>query len=303
MSFRKKVKGMVEAVPTTGGLTRLNRHRHRTDTIIVAYHNVLPDRSQPAGDRSLHLAHEKFVAQLDRLVRTHEVVPLSELLPPHPKTQRPQAAITLDDAYHGVVELAVPELKGGGLPPTVFVAPGLLGDRSFWWALLADPDAGVVPDGVRQRSLTDHKGIHQAVLSSERPRVESMPPYARSATAGELLKAAERTRLVLASHTWSHPNLTALHGDGICAELRPARSWLTDHVSTPFLGLAYPYGLFDGRVESAVRLECPAAFMLRGGWFRRSAVHITLHRIPRVNISAGVSLRGFELRTSDLIAR
>src|SRR2546423_5455975 len=114
---RVRVKAIAERVLLASG-GRAARWRMRDRTLILAYHNVVPDEQPIFGDRSLHLRRSDFAAQLDALRETHDVVPLpAVLLPSH--GPRPRAAITFDDAYAGAVTLGVAEVVARGLPATV----------------------------------------------------------------------------------------------------------------------------------------------------------------------------------------
>src|SRR5690606_40922240 len=88
----------------------------------------VPPEDAGQGDTSLHLPLPRFIQQIERVARTHEIVDLETTLsgPGH----RPRAVLTFDDAYRGAVTLALPELRKRGLPATVFVAPALLGQST-----------------------------------------------------------------------------------------------------------------------------------------------------------------------------
>src|SRR3989454_12415715 len=106
-----------------GGLAKLGRVRRREHTLVLTYHNIVPERSPPFGDRSLHLPRPLFVRQLEQLLRTHAVVPLEDVLAPARPSHRPRVAITFDDAYRGATVMGVEELTKRGLPATLFVVP------------------------------------------------------------------------------------------------------------------------------------------------------------------------------------
>src|SRR5678816_2862632 len=102
--MRKALRGAVEFAMVASGLPVLGRRRRRGDTLVLAYHNVVPDGAEAFGDRSLHLPLSRLRQQLAALEATHEVVSLDELETPA-RTERPRAAITFDDAYAGALHL------------------------------------------------------------------------------------------------------------------------------------------------------------------------------------------------------
>ena len=63
------LKRAAEFVLAHGGPAALAARRRRGSTLILAYHNVVPDGASPAGDRSLHLPFARFEAQMDRLAK------------------------------------------------------------------------------------------------------------------------------------------------------------------------------------------------------------------------------------------
>src|SRR5512134_2690195 len=80
-----------------------------------------------------------FREQLEYLARRFEVVSLHEAVRrlKNRMVTRPTAAITFDDGFQSVHDVAFPILKRMGLPATVFVATGLVGtDDTTWYCRL-----------------------------------------------------------------------------------------------------------------------------------------------------------------------
>ncbi|HVI72058.1 MAG TPA: hypothetical protein VM656_11280, partial [Pyrinomonadaceae bacterium] len=132
VELRSSLKHAAEFGLTAFGATRLARARHKAHTLVLAYHNVVPEGEAARGDTSLHLPQRDFSQQLDLLQRTHHVIPLTDLATAH-KTAKPRAIITFDDAYAGALEAGVVELQKRSLPATVFVTPAFVGGAAFWW--------------------------------------------------------------------------------------------------------------------------------------------------------------------------
>ena len=156
--MRRGLKHLVERGLVWSGAPRAALVSHRSRTLILAYHAIVPTDESPAGDASLHLPQAKFAAQLDALARTHDVVPLADALaPPLASTTRPRVAVTFDDAYQGAVRAGVLELVRRGMPATIFVPPGLLGGQRFWWDVLAPANGGELEDRKSTRLNSSHK--------------------------------------------------------------------------------------------------------------------------------------------------
>jgi peptidoglycan/xylan/chitin deacetylase (PgdA/CDA1 family) len=302
--IRPVLKHLTEAMLLHGGPAWIAR-RGRPGTLVLAYHNVVPDDSPPAGDRSLHLPRSAFAQQLDLLLESVDVVPLAELVgPPATEAARPRVAITFDDAYHGAVTIGTEELARRGLPATIFVTPGMLG-RQFWWDACASPEGGLDPS-LRDDALASMAGRDALVRAGAAERnvpIRQLPEAWRAVTEAELRAASERSpRLTLGSHTWSHPNLAALAGDELRDELLRPLEWLRARFERAGPWIAYPYGLASDAVARAAEAAgYDAGFLVTGGWMAELPENRLL--LPRYNVPAGITLRGFALRVAGVVRR
>jgi peptidoglycan/xylan/chitin deacetylase (PgdA/CDA1 family) len=132
-------------------------------------------------------------------------------------------AITFDDGYRSVVELAFPILSRLGLVATVFVPTNFVDAR----APLAWPGAEEWLDG---------------------PHKDELTPMSWS----ELIRLAD-AGWEIGSHTQSHPSLTQLDDRRLEEELGESRARIEDSLGGPCTSLAYPYGDHDERVIAAAR--------------------------------------------------
>ncbi len=289
---------MAVALPV---LERLNRGRQ----LILAYHNVVPDGHAVRGDASLHLHVSAFQRQLDLLMASHRVVSLSLLLRTGVgESDDRLACITFDDAYRGALELALPELQARGLPATIFVAPGLLGTPAFWWDALSRPGSVGLDDETREYALDVLAGegaaIHAWAQGGGWIRSEAFE-WERPATHDELETLVEDGLVTVAPHSWSHPNLTRLVRERVTEEVDRPLAWLRARFGQRMLPVfAYPYGLSSRGVEESVKLAgYEAALRVNGGLVggRRP----NRFSLPRVNVPAGLSPRGFRLRMEGMV--
>src|SRR5213592_390568 len=101
---------------------------------IVAYHDVTRAPFSPA----MHITVNRLAEQLEFLVsERYRIIPLREFVERRRfgRSVRRCVALTFDDAYHGVLELALPLLERFGVA-TVFVATSYARNGAvgvYWW--------------------------------------------------------------------------------------------------------------------------------------------------------------------------
>ena len=303
--MRAALKRVVETCLVHSGAPTVGRRLMRGRTLVLAYHDITPDGAPPWGDASLHLPRARFAEQLDRLVERHRVVPLSSVLAGDAELDaegdaRPRVAITFDDAYRGALEHGLPELVRRGLPATIFVAPGLLG-ATTWWDELAGSARGL-DAATRRRALEELRGDGDAIRRSigDGATLGRIPEWGRIATEAELREAVGPATIRLGAHGWSHPNLAAQPTDDLIRELARPLAWLGERFPDRAIPwLAYPYGCTSPSVEvAAAAAGYAGACRVEGGWV--PLVHRAPHSLPRLNVAAGLSTRGFTLRLAGL---
>jgi peptidoglycan/xylan/chitin deacetylase (PgdA/CDA1 family) len=295
-------KGLEAALCRSGLPGVLLRRWHAGDTLILAWHNIVPEGEPSGGDTSLHLPQQAFARQLDRLRRTHDVVPLQALLDGGSHRGRPRAVLTFDDAYQGAMTAGVEELRQRGLPATVFVAPAFVGGSSFWWDALTEPGSAGLSAELRAHALHGLAGRDADVRTWAAERgvpVQTVPPHMTCATEEQLRRA--QGDVSIASHTWSHPYLPVLTPDELRTELDKPRAWLKERFSATTDFIAYPYGGWNEAVAEATRQAgYAAALRVDGGLLRGTQMGTLRYALPRYNVPSGLSAAGFELRLSGL---
>jgi peptidoglycan/xylan/chitin deacetylase (PgdA/CDA1 family) len=299
--MRNEAKTVVEHLLSLGP-SRLSRWCYRRRTLILAYHNIVPDGGRVAGDSSLHLPQRAFARHLDLLLQICEVVPLEKAIDRSATGNgRPRVAITFDDAYQGAVSAGLDELSRRDLSATMFVAPGLLEGRDFWWDVLADPYGAGLDTEMRDFALNQLQGRDEEIREWARGHGKikhQSQNHATGATIAQLEQATTYEGLTLGAHSWSHPNLAAISSEDLELELARPLEWLRARFSRVWPYLAYPYGLADSRVaQGARKVGYDACFRIDGGWLRPESDRWAL---PRLNVPSGISFRGFKLRLSGL---
>lgn len=302
--MRVMLKRVVERGLHIAGIPGRRIRQRASGMVILSYHNVVPRGESAVGDLSLHIDQARFAAHLDRLADTHDVVPLGSVVPGVEPTGRPRAAITFDDAYLGTITAGFEELERRGMPATVFVPGGLLGCEGFWWDRLASPSSGLAAS-VREHAM-ERLGGHQlrvldhAVAEGRRPA--SLPDHARPADEATLLGAVAGSDFTLGSHTWHHVNLAGVPLDEALTEMRRGHDWLRGvDRSTAVDWIAYPYGRSTPEVEAAAGAVARCAVRVEGGAAEVEGHWVAAdHRLPRVNVPAGLTSDGLSLRLAGL---
>ena len=304
MTWRNGLKATLERGLVASHLPSVWRRAHRRGVLILAYHNIVPPGVEIAGDRSLHLPERLFVAQLDALQATHDVVPLGTLLDADGDNgRRPRAVITFDDAYRGAVTAGLRQVVARGLSATVFVAPAFVGGKFFWWDVATPAGAPGPTESFRKFALEECQGVDAAVrLWAERAGhpLARLPADAACASESELRVASTHPGITFASHSWSHPNLARLAPAELDDELTRPLTWLGARFDNVLPVLSYPYGLASPAVErAAASAGYRAGLLVEGGWVSRRPRNP--FAVPRLNVPAGLSANGFQLRAAGLL--
>lgn len=229
----------------------------RADTLVLCYHAV--SESWPAD---LSLTPERLRQQLELLLeRGYRGVTF------HEAATSPQAgrvfAVTFDDGFSSVLDVAYPILSSLGVPATVFVVTDFVDCRLRAWR------------GV-DRWL---EGPHERELRS---------------LSWEQLNELADAGWEIGSHTRRHPRLTRVDEDELDEELRASREACEAALGRPCRSLAYPYGDVDERVVAAAS---------QAGYTAAAALPAPLTRTralawPRIGVYHDDGLLRFRLKVS-----
>jgi len=159
---------------------------------VVLYYHAVP-----------HSQQHHFARQMERLRRWAQPWALEAPLPRAPRW----VGISFDDAYESVWENTVPELQRLGIPFTVFVPTGSLGQRPGW---------------VHSRR---HPFWQERVMAPERIR-----------------ELATLSLVSVGSHTVSHPHLSRLSPADAARELKDSKHALEDLTGRPVELFSFPHG-------------------------------------------------------------
>jgi peptidoglycan/xylan/chitin deacetylase (PgdA/CDA1 family) len=232
-----------------------------TDAIVLCYHAL-----SPTWQAALSTTPERFDEQLALLTRRgYRGVTFSELVssPDAGKT----FAVTFDDAYLSVLELARPILERHGLPATVFApTDGVDAEGPLLWP------------GIDQW----HGGPHERDLM---PMTWSQ------------LRSLAAAGWEIGSHTATHPHLTQIDDAALGEELVRSKARCEERMQSPCPTLAYPYGDVDVRVAAAAAAAgYRAAAALPGRLGGRDAL-----LWPRIGVYCIDDERRFRLKVSPTV--
>jgi len=234
-----------------------------TDVLVLCYHALSHD--WPAD---LSTTPGLFESQLELLLRRGYQPATFERAVTDPPGGR-TVAVTFDDAYRSVLELAFPIMQRLGVPGTVFVPTA--------WAGRPEPMAW---DGIDSWLGTEHA-----------PELRCMD--------WPQLRSLADSGWEIGSHTRSHPRLTHVDDAQLRDELERSRADCADGLGRPCRSIAYPYGDVDPRVVAATR---EAGYAVAASLPRRLGSTQPLDW-PRVGVYHGDDLRRFRLKVSPLLRR
>jgi peptidoglycan/xylan/chitin deacetylase (PgdA/CDA1 family) len=253
----------------------------RTGTLILCYHRVAEGVEDP---HHLCVHPDNFAMHLEEMSREREPSTLADVPVP---SRRPKVVVTFDDGYRDNLTNALPIAESKGVPITVFVTSGIVGDhRGFWWdrlgtLLRARPthvkeidlpvggrnvrlplgSSGIRADldAVRRRlmplRLTE---IERALdIVSEQWQVSSAPPPdAGTLTPEELLRLAASDTATIGAHTVDHIWLRDRPAREQQDTISRSKAELERSIARAVSHFAYPFGRrgdFDEQSVDAVR--------------------------------------------------
>ena len=253
----------------------------RDVTLILCYHRIADD----VEDLSYLCVHPKnFAAHLEEIARWREPSTLSDVRKP---SRRPRVVVTFDDGYRDNLSVALPIAEAKGIPITVFVTSGMIGDTNgFWWdrlgALLRARPKGLgqfsLEAGGRTRTVpvgagdlqSDFRAVRSHLLplsvqdigcaldaASQQWSVPSAaPPDAHPLTRDELLRLAAAELVTIGAHTVDHVRLGDRSNEEQMQTITASKKELEQSLDRRVCHFAYPFGRrddFDDDTVEAVR--------------------------------------------------
>ncbi len=253
--------------------------------LIIMYHDLAADSEPGSGARLKRdrPTRGQFVAHLKAIRRSYRVVSLEEAireLREEGSLKEDSVAITFDDGYASVYEIAFPELQSYGLPATVYLSTDWINRRrELWWEQLTDMVNKADFKTVDFAVVAERLGVDVAQnlrrlasdLGSGQPFLDAIETNLRQKSDEELGESMELLKELLfkdddyvstpakaltwdqivqmsedgmnfGSHTCSHLNLRYAESDRAEQEIAESKREIEKYLQKPVRGFAYPYG-------------------------------------------------------------
>ena len=247
---------------------------------ILMYHRI-----GEATDAYTSAASADGFARHMRVLREHfTVLSLTDLLAAVDRRAVPPraVAVTFDDGYRDTFAHAFPILQQYGIPATVYLATGLLGDGPGMWndrigvairdtCCIEIPGVPGEPEPLPLRTPAERYGALRRTLEA----LKRQPPAERERLTQGIVRALgvvadsapqmlrwEQVQHMAArgvefgAHTVYHPILTCVAAEEAEREIRDSKSDIEDRLQAPVRHFAYPNGTaadFDETTKLLVR--------------------------------------------------
>lgn len=253
----------------------------RGGTLILCYHRVAEGVEDPFR---LCVRPDNFSAHLEEISRAREPSTLADVSVP---SRRPRVVVTFDDGYRDNLTSALPIAESKGVPITVFVTSGILGNHNgLWWdrlgTLLRSRPPHVreinLPVGGRTVRLplgssgirADLDLVRRHLLPLRVTEIEraldavskqwqvgsAPPPDAGTLTPEDLLQLAASDTVTIGAHTVDHVRLQDRPAREQQDTIAGSKRDLEQSIGRSVSHFAYPFGRrgdFDDRSVDAVR--------------------------------------------------
>lgn len=219
--------------------------------IVLLYHRVAEQAVDPW---SLCVKPQHFVEHLQVLAQSYRPLSLEQLLRiiEERGVLKECVVVTFDDGYADNLQTAKPLLETYGIPATIFVATGYLGDeRGFWWDELQEL---ILEQGAEHIGL--YLSMYQLLLPlphHDRRRIladwwkwkgqtKSPSSSARPMSVEDLASIGGCSLIDIGAHTHTHPVLHMLNETEQCNDIRQSKVLLEEILNRTVEHFAYPHG-------------------------------------------------------------
>lgn len=322
-SLRGALTGLIASERLSGLLDHLLRadHGRTSRSIVLTYHRIdEPDARPWLWPALLSATPSGFAEQMALVADRMHPIGLSDLVAALEGGRRlpPRSVhVTIDDAYAGVEEHALPVLRRLGIPATLFV-PTAFPDAAdgFWWdrvyhAVMRTEarsvrleDRDVTLGGPAERGATFRR-IHDRLIDLPHPRaIEEADrivaalgaePGSPSVLGWGALRRAHADGFALAPHSHTHPRLDRIEPDAARAQVADSTDRIRAETGSMPLAFAYPGGFWSGPAAEAARnIGLHVAFTTR-----RSGIELgdaEPFALPRINVGRRASANALRLQ-------
>jgi peptidoglycan/xylan/chitin deacetylase (PgdA/CDA1 family) len=246
--------------------------------VVLMYHGIPRRDAAEVDARALEV-------QMEFLKRHFEVVSPRDFFQKRAAAAPVRVAITFDDGYRNVAEVAAPVLQRLGIPALFFVctrpsAPG----KYLWFAYfealrrhfsgtalrfrgqvwdLSEPNRRDTIQRLREYvlALRPHPAAMYEAIEKELPPIEEFVSPAdlqdryAGMTEAQIRTLAADPLFAFGVHTVDHPMLTFCSPDEMVRQIQENKSWIERVSGRPCEAIAYPRGDYNAEVvDACVRL-------------------------------------------------
>ncbi len=283
------MKDLIKKALFLSGYHKLHRRLGSTSDkrlIIMMYHDLIEDQEATDGGEFWgdKPTQSQFAAHLKASTRSYRVVSVEDAVAEMKRNSQlaeDSVAITFDDGYASVYEIAFPLLKEHNVPATVFLLTDWIDNKmSLWWEELAAmfdaADFGAMdvaeicrllelgPTDDKSARQSDREGLkrrfQERIETAFRDKAEDelralmdklkavlikndnrLPTKAKPMTWAEIREMAG-AGINFGAHTCSHINLRYANRDLIEKEIVESKRKIEHNINREVKGFAYPYG-------------------------------------------------------------
>lgn len=308
-----------------------NAFSRRPKGIILAYHRVAPAEAVSPLLKDLSVQSSSFERQLAYLKRDYKVISLEQALEyvkNGSNSLNNTVVITFDDAYEDNYLYAFPVLRKYGLPATIFVSTGFIGNKGvFWWERLGDMLETTQKKMVvfsfknknycfklgankrtvffsimqlfKESSCADQKNLIK--LLQEAFDVPDIQKNSRCLSWKQMQEMSEYN-ITFGSHTHSHCALSSVSHVQLAEEIRKSKELIESNLKKRVTLFAYPFGEKDDFNEETIAYISQAGYscaltMMQGPFYPKD----NLFMLRRVGVGGNDGNSIFRLKSMGLV--
>jgi peptidoglycan/xylan/chitin deacetylase (PgdA/CDA1 family) len=260
--------------------------------LVLTYHRVGDDESDPWDPAIFSATADEFEAQVSYVKRNHALVTLEEAFAfvdgtDKSKSSQCRVLFTFDDGYLDNYEIAYPILKSHGAQGVFFLCSNIVGSGHVpWW----DHIAYLVKNGTKKKfSLTfpktldvdiDKDGLGNSLrnilelyktpenLDLDRfinelkiaVKSKDLPADSRRFLTWDEAGEMQKGGMAIGAHTHTHPMLSKLSEDEQRRELAQSRAIISEKLGIKVDAFAYPFGSPNAFTKTTERIAQEVGF-------------------------------------------
>jgi peptidoglycan/xylan/chitin deacetylase (PgdA/CDA1 family) len=295
----------------------------RNQAVVLMYHRVV-DSTELNGSYlqpGMYVTKETFEMQMQYLSSQYHVISLEELIDKLQKgnaIRRNTCVITFDDGWRDTYTHAFSILKKYSLPATIFLVPGYVGTKQWFWpervsillarlfekssigeiqklssrglehtgflTLLINPTSTPTQkiDMVIEKMKNLDDNLREKIISELENLFSSESVYMLSEPlllCWDEIVQLDFSRITFGSHTKTHAILTQVLEQELIEEIATSKKEIEARISRPCFAFCYPNGDYHDKIKSIVKEHYRCAFTTEPGFVEPGDDLFALKRI------------------------